>query len=198
MQYELKNYKKIVLEAIIYNRLYYGYSLHVASDELKNDKEIALQAVKQNINALKCISEKLINDTLFLIDCFLINNNFINSKYNTNKKLIELVKNLQYNFNSIKPIIDNYFFENLKYIYKISNFLQVLEFLLINYKKLVIKNYKYFIDIIDFKLEYIQLFQDYDIYFFNKQETTSFGELDFQEIKTIYENKYKNKIILWY
>jgi len=70
--------------------------------------------------------------------------------------------------------------------------------MLINYKKLVIKNYKYLIDIIDLKLEYIQLFQDHDIYFFNKQEITGFGEFNFKKIKNIYKNKYKNKIIFWY
>lgn len=81
------------------------------------------------------------------------------------------------------PEINDYFFKHIKYICKANNFIDLLNYLLIHYKELVIINYKYFIDILN--LEYIQLFQNYNIHFINKQDVTSFDEYDFEEIKII-------------
>ena len=54
---ELKNDKKIVLEAVKQN----GDALQYASEELKNDKEVVLEAVKRNRLALQYASKELKN-----------------------------------------------------------------------------------------------------------------------------------------
>ena len=58
MQYasdELKNDKNIVMEAV----KQYGGALYFASDELKNDKSIVMEAVKQDGSALDFASDEL-------------------------------------------------------------------------------------------------------------------------------------------
>lgn len=60
----LKNDKEIVLEAVKAN----GYALQFASDELKSDKEIVLKAVKESGYALKYASDELKNDIEIVLE----------------------------------------------------------------------------------------------------------------------------------
>jgi len=59
---QLQNNKNIVIEAVKQN----GLVLQLISNELKNDKDVVLQAVKQNGLSLKYASEELKNDIDFL------------------------------------------------------------------------------------------------------------------------------------
>jgi general stress protein YciG len=52
------NDKEVLLEAVKQN----GYSLQYASEELKNDKEFILEAAQQNGNSLKYASKEFKND----------------------------------------------------------------------------------------------------------------------------------------
>ena len=54
---ELKGDKEVVLEAVKQN----GHALQYASVELKNDKEVVLETVKQDGGALYCASDELRN-----------------------------------------------------------------------------------------------------------------------------------------
>ena len=55
---ELRNDKEVVLEAV----KKYGDALQFASEELRNDKEVVLEAVKENGNAIKYASPELQED----------------------------------------------------------------------------------------------------------------------------------------
>ena len=55
---ELKNDKEVVLNAVQKN----GAVLEYASDELKNDKEVVLQAIQIYACSLKYVSDELKND----------------------------------------------------------------------------------------------------------------------------------------
>jgi hypothetical protein len=57
---ELKNDKEVVLEAI----KQYGYAFRFASVELKNDKEVVLEAIKQNGYALE-YNNVIVNSLFF-------------------------------------------------------------------------------------------------------------------------------------
>ena len=76
-------------------------------------------------------------------------------------------------------VVNNYFFDNIKYISKINKFTNILEYILTNNKELIIEKCKYFINII----EYIQIF--HNIRFLKKEDVTSFGEFNFGDIKKI-------------
>lgn len=52
------NNKQMVLEAVKQN----GYALNLASDEFKNDKDVVLLAVKQSGWALELASDEFKND----------------------------------------------------------------------------------------------------------------------------------------
>ena len=56
--------KEVVLEAVKQD----GWALEYASDELKNDKEVILEAVKQNGQALQCASNDLRNDKEIVLE----------------------------------------------------------------------------------------------------------------------------------
>jgi hypothetical protein len=71
---ELKDDKELVLEAVKKN----GASLMWASSSLKDDKDVALTAVLQNPCAFSYISERLKNDEYFLLEIFYKNGNALN------------------------------------------------------------------------------------------------------------------------
>jgi hypothetical protein len=58
---QLKNDKDVVLEAVKQN----DYALYYASEQLKNDKDIVLEAVKQDGDAIRYASDELQNDPIF-------------------------------------------------------------------------------------------------------------------------------------
>ena len=57
-----KNNKKIILPFLKYN------ILRFVSDELKNDKDFVIEAIKNNINDFKYISKELKNDKDFIMN----------------------------------------------------------------------------------------------------------------------------------
>ena len=109
-----------------------------------------------------------------------------------------LIHNLQHNFDTEIIILDELFLNNINYISKTKNFYDILNFVLTNYLKFFIKNNKKFIHHIINNLEYIQLCQEHNIHIFNIDEITSYGEYNFDDIKKIYNSKYKNNNILFY
>jgi hypothetical protein len=99
-----------------------GYNLKYASEELKNNKEILLEAIKNNEWALIFISNKLENDIHFLFKAYHINNNI--KKFNNNTKNIHNIENdIEYNINFIK--------ENYQLLHKYKN-KKVIEYLFDN------------------------------------------------------------------
>jgi len=91
----LKNDKDIVLEAIKNN----GYSLEYASDRLKNDREIVLEAIKTDFWALKYASDTLKNDKEIVLEA-IKNGNSLQYASNTLKNdkeiVLEAIKNNGY------------------------------------------------------------------------------------------------------
>jgi hypothetical protein len=172
-------------------------ALKYISEELKNDKDFILQVIKNNIYGLKFVSDKLKNDKDFIIDCIINNKKTINFNYKMNN-LYLLIHNLQHNFDTKLIIFDKLFLNNINYISKTSHFYDILSFILINHKQFFIENYKNFIPNIINNLEYIQLYQKHNIHIFNIDEITSNGEYNFNDIKQIYELKYKDNIVLFY
>ncbi len=67
----LKNDKEFVLEAVKSN----GYALEYASDNLKNDKDFVLEVVKQDVRALEYVPDNLKNDKEFVLEAVKSNGN---------------------------------------------------------------------------------------------------------------------------
>ncbi len=86
---ELKNDKDVVLEAVKND----GEALRFASKELQNDKDVVLEAVKQNWRALYSASEELFNgsdENNKIIDIALENiKNQMRKKYDGTKEYIQ-------------------------------------------------------------------------------------------------------------
>lgn len=68
---ELRNDKEVVLEAVKQR----GSNLFYASDDLKNDHEVVTEAVKQNPNALYYASQELRNDRQIVLEAIKIDTN---------------------------------------------------------------------------------------------------------------------------
>ncbi len=58
-----------------------GFALSHASDELRNDKEVALKAFKQDVRALRYVGKELMSNTAFLYQLW--------SKKSSSKPLID-------------------------------------------------------------------------------------------------------------
>jgi hypothetical protein len=95
-------------------------------------------------------------------------------------------------------VLNELFFNNINYIFKTKNFKKILKFLLKKEYNNFIINYKKFIFYVINNLKYIQLCQKYNIHIFSKNEITNYGEYNFNNVKEIYNFKFKNKIILYY
>jgi hypothetical protein len=60
---------------VVLKAVKHGGSLHFASKELLNDKELVLEAVKKNCYALLLTSEELKNDKEFILESLKQNSN---------------------------------------------------------------------------------------------------------------------------
>jgi CxxC motif-containing protein len=81
------NDKEVVLEAVKQN----GYSLEYASEELKNNKEVVLEAVKQNGYSLHYASEELKNNKEVVLEAIKQNGNslcYASEELKNNKEVV--------------------------------------------------------------------------------------------------------------
>lgn len=192
---DLLNDYDIVSKAVQIN----GNNLKYASKELKDNDDIVLEAVKNVGTSIIFASSRLQKDNNMIIESILSSkSSFKLFKYNLNYKLYFLIHNLQYNFNIKLVILNELFLDNIKYIFKTKNFKKILKFLLKKQYDNFIIYYEKFIFYIINNLKYVQLCQSYNIHIFSKNEITNYGEYNFDNIKEIYNLKYKNKIILYY
>jgi hypothetical protein len=193
---ELLNDYDIVLQAVKNN----GSNLRFASEELQNNYIIVLEAVKNNGLSIQWASYKLQNDKDIIIESILANKLSFNLVKNTSEhQLYLLIHNLQHNFNIKFIILNELFLNNINYISKIYQFNNIFNFILKNHIELFKKNYKKFIDVIINDLDYVQLCKNYDIHIFCINEITNDNEFNFDDVKKKYEEElFKNKIILYY
>ena len=137
---------------------------------------------------------------LVMIKYFLIYFNILVKiiKYFSKNKLYVLIHNLQYNNYKEYLILDKLFLKNLIFISKIFNFEEILDYILLKFNTFFIDNYKKFLKVILYKLEYIQLCQKYKIHIFNINDITSDNDYSKKEIYNLYKLKYKDQYVLLY
>jgi hypothetical protein len=112
--------------------------------------------------------------------------------------ILELIHNLQHNYN-IQYIVLNYLFlDNIDYISRTRHFEDILRFILLNHKQTFINNYKMFIDVIAYDEKYIQICKDNNIQLISMDEATSQGDYDLDKVQEYYNAKFYDYDILWF
>jgi hypothetical protein len=135
---ELRNNKEVVLEAVKQN----GGALEYASMELRNDKEIVLEVVKQNGYTLRYASEELRGDKEVILEAVKQNGNtlqFASEELRNDKEVVlEAIRENKYMIKYANDSLKKWF-EESKYKYYMKNQKEELSMLL-NFEDWIILN----------------------------------------------------------
>jgi hypothetical protein len=206
LSYELKKNKHFMLNLLTTVGMHHDmYFDNFISKQLSNDKDFILKAVQIDGNALFLGSSQLLDDTDFLINCIIANNNIINDNiiercFHTEDtyNLFELIHNLEHHYETEYIVLDELFLNNLNYIVKTKHFEDILQYILTNQREIFLNNFNKFSNIILNNAKYLELCKDNNILLMSKEEITGFGDYNFDEVQKYYEEKFKNYTILWF
>jgi len=125
---KLKGDKEIVLDAVQRN----SFILQYATEELRGDREVVLTAIQQYEGALKYASKELKEDKKFLIECYRKNNDI--RKYN------DFLKEFIEEFDKLENghFDDTFIEDNVDILHLVENKEQLCQYLLDNEKYKII------------------------------------------------------------